>query len=114
MAYTKDNKFQPSNVKYTSKDFTSIKNDLIEYTKTYFPNTYRDFNESSPGMMLIELSSYVGDVLSYYIDYQYKESLLATAKEKRNILNFSFASNIKINIFYFKKIITHHYLLKYI
>ena len=89
MAYTKDNKFQPSNVKYTSKDFASIKNDLIEYTKTYFPNTYRDFNESSPGMMLIELSSYVGDVLSYYIDYQYKESLLATAKEKRNILNLA-------------------------
>ena len=55
MAYTKDNKFQPSNVKYTSKDFASIKNDLIEYTKTYFPNTYRDFNESSPGMMTMTM-----------------------------------------------------------
>ena len=72
MAYTNDNKFQPTNIKYTSKDFTSIKEDLINYTKTYFPDTYRDFNETSPGMMLIELSSYVGDVLSYYIDYQYK------------------------------------------
>jgi len=74
-----------TNIKYTSKDFSSIKADLIEYTKSYFPDTYKDFNESSPGMMLIELSSYVGDVLSYYIDYNYKENVLSTATEKRNV-----------------------------
>ncbi len=89
MAYTSDKKFQPSNIKYTSKDFTSIKSDLVDYTKSYFPDTYKDFNETSPGMMLIELSSYVGDVLSYYIDYNYKENLLATATEKRNVLNLA-------------------------
>ena len=85
MAYTDKQKLMPTNVKYTSKDFSSIKTDLIEYTKSYFPDTYKDFNETSPGMMLIELSSYVGDVLSYYIDYNYKENLLSTATEKRNI-----------------------------
>jgi len=85
MAYTEKQKLVPTNVNYTSKDFSSIKTDLIEYTKSYFPDTYKDFNETSPGMMLIELSSYVGDVLSYYIDYNYKENLLATATEKRNI-----------------------------
>jgi len=85
MAYTEKQKLKPTNVQYTSKDFSTIKRDLIEYTKSYFPDTYKDFNETSPGMMLIELSSYVGDVLSYYIDYTYKESLLATATEKRNI-----------------------------
>ena len=74
-----------TNINYTSKDFSSIKADLIEYTKSYFPNTYKDFNESSPGMMLIELTSYVGDVLSYYIDYNYKENVLSTATEKRNV-----------------------------
>ena len=68
MAYTEKQKLKPTNVKYTSKDFSSIKNDLIEYTKSYF-HDYKDFNETSLGMMLIELSSYVGDVLSYYIDY---------------------------------------------
>ena len=62
---------------------------MIEYTKSYFPDTYKDFNETSPGMMLIELSSYVGDVLSYYIDYNYKENLLATATEKRNVRRLS-------------------------
>ena len=89
MAYTEKQKLKPTNVKYTSKDFSSIKADLIEYTKSYFPDTYKDFNETSPGMMLIELSSYVGDVLSYYIDYNYKENLLATATEKRNIRRLS-------------------------
>ena len=97
MAYSQDQKYKPSNVKYTSKDFVSIKSDLIEYTKAYFPDTYKDFNETSPGMMLIELSSYVGDVLSYYIDYQYKESLLSTATEKRNILNLAEFLGYKYN-----------------
>ena len=73
MAYTDKQKLIETNVNYTSKDFSTIKADLIEYTKSYFPDTYKDFNETSPGMMLIELSSYVGDVLSYYIDYNYKE-----------------------------------------
>ena len=89
MAYTDKQKLIPTNVNYTSKDFSTIKADLIEYTKSYFPDTYKDFNETSPGMMLIELSSYVGDVLSYYIDYNYKENLLATATEKRNVRRLS-------------------------
>ena len=85
MAYSEKQKFRPTNINYTSKDFSTIKADLIEYTKSYFPDTYKDFNETSPGMMLIELSSYVGDVLSYYIDYNYKENVLSTATEKRNV-----------------------------
>ena len=89
MAYTDKQKLIETNVNYTSKDFSTIKADLIEYTKSYFPDTYKDFNETSPGMMLIELSSYVGDVLSYYIDYNYKENLLATATEKRNVRRLS-------------------------
>ena len=72
-------------VKYLNKDFNSIKAALIEHAKTYFPNTYNDFNESSPGMMFIEMASYVGDVLSYYIDNQFKESLLAYAEETKNV-----------------------------
>ena len=88
MAYT-DKTISPSNINYTSKDFSTIKADLVEYTKAYFPDTYKDFNETSPGMMLIELASYVGDVLSYYIDYNYKESLLTTATERKNVLRLA-------------------------
>ena len=70
-------------VKYLNKDFEGFRNDLIEYAKTYFPTTYTDFNESSPGMMFIEMAAYIGDVLSYYVDSQFKESILAYAEEKR-------------------------------
>jgi hypothetical protein len=61
----------------------------MEFAKTYFPKSYNDFNESSPGMMFIEMAAYVGDVLSFYIDNQYRESLLHAAEEKRNIFKIA-------------------------
>ena len=76
-------------VKYLNKDFTEFRNSLIDYAKIYFPNSYNDFNETSPGMMFIEMASYVGDVLSYYIDAQFKESLLAYAEESKNIIRLA-------------------------
>ena len=76
-------------VRYLNKDFSSFKDNLIEFTKIYFPQAYNDFNESSPGMMFIEMASYVGDVLSYYIDNQFKESLLSFAEEKRTVYNMA-------------------------
>ena len=76
-------------VRYLNKDFASFKDNLIEFTKIYFPREYNDFNESSPGMMFIEMASYVGDVLSYYVDNQFKESLLAFAEEKRTVYNMA-------------------------
>ena len=72
-------------VNYLGRDFSQFRNNLIEFTKAYFPNTYNDFNESSPGMMIMEMSSYIGDVLSYYTDYQFKETLLNEAMGKANI-----------------------------
>jgi len=72
-------------VRYLNKDFSSFRNDLIEFAKQYYPNTYNDFNESSPGMMFIEMASYVGDVLSYYIDSQFKEQLLAYATDQATL-----------------------------
>ena len=97
MAYSEKQKYIPSNVNYINKDFSSIKKDLIEYTKSYFPNTYKDFNETSPGMMLIELASYVGDVLSYYVDYNYKENILSTATERRNVSRLAEFLGYKVN-----------------
>jgi len=72
-------------VKYLNKDFSGFRDGLIEFAKTYFPNTYNDFNESDPGMMFIEMASYVGDTLSYYMDEQFKEGMLAFAEEKKTI-----------------------------
>ncbi len=86
--YGKDN-FKESNVNYLNKDFGALKTSLMNYAKSYFPNTYRDFNETSPGMMLLEMNAYVGDVLSFYIDQQYKEMLLPLAEERKNIITMA-------------------------
>ena len=83
------NDFKESNVNYLNKDFASLKQSLMDYAKSYFPNTYKDFNEASPGMMLLEMNAYVGDVLSFYVDQQYREMLLPLAEERRNIINLA-------------------------
>jgi len=73
-------------IRYLNKDFVALRNALINFAKVYFPNSYNDFNESSLGMMFMEMSSYVGDVLSYYIDSNLKESFLNYAEENNNII----------------------------
>ena len=72
-------------IKYTGKDFPTLRKNLINFAKTYYPTTFNDFNESSPGMMFLETTAYVGDVLSFYLDKQFKESLLPYATERKNI-----------------------------
>ena len=81
--------FQPDkkDIQYLNKDFTQLKQSLMDFAKTYYPTTYRDFSTPSPGMMFIEMAAYVGDVLSYYIDYQFKESMLVNAEERKNIID---------------------------
>lgn len=81
--------FQPNkrDVKYLNKDFTQLKSSLMEFAKTYYPTTYKDFSDASTGMMFIEMAAYVGDVLSYYIDYQFKESMLVNSEERQNIID---------------------------
>jgi hypothetical protein len=83
------------NINYVGKDFDTLRQNLIEYSKTYFPNTYADFNESSPGMVFIEMASYIGDVLSFYQDSQLKESLLAYASERKNVVALAQAMGYK-------------------
>jgi hypothetical protein len=82
-------------VTYIGKDFGQFRKNLIDFAKQYFPDTYTDFNESSPGMMFIEMASYVGDVLSYYADNNLKESLLEQASERANIFDISKALGYK-------------------
>tara|TARA_R100000700_G_scaffold40869_1_gene58166 strand:+ start:1 stop:2265 length:2265 start_codon:yes stop_codon:yes gene_type:complete len=91
-----ENNFKESNVNYLNKDFSALKQSLINYAKSYFPDTYRDFNEASPGMMLLEMNAYVGDVLSFYIDQQYQEMLLPLAEERRNIINMASMFGYKV------------------
>ena len=92
MAITKTSKNfknKGKDIKYLNKDFSAFRGNLIEFAKTYFPKTYSDFNESSPGMMFIEMASYVGDSLSYYVDDTLKESLMTHADDIENVIALS-------------------------
>jgi hypothetical protein len=82
---------EDKNISYLNKDFTDFKSGLQEYAKTYFPNTYNDFSEATPGNMFIEMASYVGDVMSFYLDTQVQENFLLYAKEKENLYAMSYA-----------------------
>ena len=83
---------QTPNISYLSKDFDSIKSDLIDYLQRYFPDDYRDFNDASGGMAIVELLAYIGDTMSFYIDRQFNEGFLDRAIEEKNI--FSLAQNL--------------------
>ena len=84
--YGTNKKLISKEVNYLGRDFTDIRANLIEFAKSYFPNQYNDFNEASPGMMFVEMASYVGDVLNYYVDNQFRETLLHYAEERKNVL----------------------------
>jgi len=77
-------------IKYLNKDFSSLRAKLIDYSKTYFPNTYNDFTEASPGMMFMEMAAYVGDVISFYMDNQIQENFVQYAREENNLYTLAY------------------------
>ena len=82
-------------VKYLNRDFSDFRERLIQFSKTYFPNTYSDFSPSSPGMMLIEQSSYVGDVLGFYLDNQFQENFIQYAQQTNNVYELAYMLGYK-------------------
>ena len=83
------------NINYINKDFADYRSQLINFSQTYFPNTYSDFDASSIGMMFIEQASYVGDVLSFYLDNQVQETYLQYARQNNNIFELAYMFNYK-------------------
>ena len=85
------------NIQYVNRDFEEFRKLLITYAKAYFPNQYKDFNESNPETMLVEMMAVTGDVLGYYTDMALQESLLSVVSETKNPYNISQALGYKIN-----------------
>jgi len=77
-------------IKYFNRDFAGLRNLLVDFSKTYFPNTYNDFSPSSPGMMFMEMSAYVGDVLSFYLDNQIQETFVQYAKQSTSLYTLAY------------------------
>ena len=82
-------------IKYINRDFSEFRARLIEYAQTYFPNTYNDFSPTSPGMMFMEQASYVGDVLSFYLDNQFQETFIQYAQQTNNIFELAYMFGYK-------------------
>mgnify|MGYP003108466852 CR=1 FL=1 len=97
MAYT-NNSGTDQDIRYTGRDFASLKANLVEFAKNYFPNTVNDFTSASPSTMFIEMAAYVGDVLSYYTDYAMRETMLHRAQEKKNVYALAQAFGYKPRI----------------
>jgi len=83
------------NINYLNKDFGALRNNLINYSQTYFPSTYTDFTNSSVGMMFIEQAAYIGDVLSFYMDNQIQENFLQYARQPDNLYDMAYMYGYK-------------------
>jgi hypothetical protein len=82
-------------IRYINRDFSELRQRLIEYTRTYFPQTYTDFSPTSPGMMFMEQASYVGDVLSFYLDNQFQETFVQYAQQTNNVFELAYMFGYK-------------------
>jgi len=80
-----------TNISYLNKSFGDFRSTLLDYAKTYYPTSYNDYSETSIGLMFIEMASYIGDNLSFYLDTQFQENLLNYAKEKNNLVNIAYS-----------------------
>jgi len=78
-------------IRYIDRDFNTLRNSLIQYSKTYFPNTYNDFTETSTGMLFMEMAAYVGDVLSFYLDNQIQETFIQKARQTTNLYALAYS-----------------------
>ena len=81
---------QTRDIKYVNREFSDYRDQLIEFAKNYFPDTYNDFSVTSPGMMFIEMAAYVGDVLSFYQDTQLQETFLQYAQNPSNLYTLAY------------------------
>tara|TARA_R110000851_G_scaffold132813_2_gene267385 strand:+ start:594 stop:2396 length:1803 start_codon:yes stop_codon:yes gene_type:complete len=84
-------------IDYTSRDFNSIRQDLVDYAKRYYPNTFKDFSESGFGSLMVDTTAYIGDILSFYLDYSVNESFLDTAIEYQNVIKLGQQMGYKFN-----------------
>lgn len=73
-------------VNYTNREFSSIREDLMEIAERFYPESFQDFSEASFGALMLDAVAYVGDQLSFYMDYNVNESFLDTAYQFDNVV----------------------------
>lgn len=76
-------------INFTAYDYVSIKQSLLDYLKLYYPENFNDYIESSQMIALIEMFSYVAEIMAYRVDLSIHENLLPTATRKQSILRLA-------------------------
>ena len=79
-------------INYTHREYSGIRQDLIELAERFYPDTFQDFSEASFGSLMIDAVAYVGDQMSLHLDYNINETFLDTAS--RQTLNIWRSCNI--------------------
>ena len=93
-------KNETKNISYIGKNFTDFKSSLTEYTKTYFPDSYGDFTANSVGNIFIEQASYIGDVLSFYINNQILENFVQYARTREALFALAYEKGYRPKVTY--------------
>ena len=73
-------------INYTNKEYEGIREDLTQIAERFYPDTFQDFSEASFGAMMLDAVAYVGDQLSFYLDYNINETFLDTSYQLNNII----------------------------
>lgn len=73
-------------IDYTHREFETIQQDLLEIAERFYPDSFQDFSEASFGALMLDAVSYVGDQLSFYLDYNVNESFLDTSFQYTNVV----------------------------
>ena len=83
-------------ISYTVRDFAAIRQELINYTKTYYPDLIDNFNDASVFSVFLDLNAAVADNLHYHIDRSIQETVLQYAQQRSSIYNIARTYGLKI------------------
>jgi hypothetical protein len=83
-------------ISYTARDFQSIRTELINFTRTYYPDLIQNFNDAGVFSVLMDLNAAVNDNLQFQIDRSIQETVLQFAQQKASIYNIARTYGLKI------------------
>ena len=83
-------------ISYTERDFEGLRQDLVNYTKQYYPELIDNFNDAAVYSVLMDLNAAIGDNLNYHIDRSIQETVLQYAQQRSSIFNIARTYGLKI------------------
>ena len=78
-----------TNADFTSYDFETLRNSMINYLQNYYPETFNDFLESSEYLALIDMIAFLGQSLAFRTDLNARENFIDTAQRRDSILKLA-------------------------